>query len=641
MFCTNCGEKLNDDWVKCPYCGALTENADVVARVDGKENNELNFITKSEEINNEMLGEKGKEEKEPLFGEKNIKNEEKGTVHLEKIVYRKFWKYLLLSVITCGLYGIYVLYGYVRDVNRVCEGDGKESKNYIIVLLLTTLTCGLYGLYWWYTQGERLYNVAPKYGLRIKERGSSILIWIILGCTIMPGLGMLVAIYIMFDNMNRIAMAYNGEIVGEDIHNMEELHPHLIRNIILVYVVLLVIIIGAGKIFLNTLFSSNLYEEVPETIEKVGDYSDKDIEELMGQTEESLKESEISFEKSDMVYEALDGDLVVDCSSEEKVYIVTMKGDGEKTPSFHKVRVGMEINEVEPLLKDTYTEVGTMENKKAYVDFEARLSIVLTLDNNCVEEFFAMQLTEEELQDYMNLEDEMKEDLEEEKEEDLEEKQVKDETKEYIFPDSDKKYLTEEEVFGKDASTLRLARNEIFARHGYIFKSEDLKTYFRKVSWYEERVEADQFNADKVFNDYEKKNVELIKSIEEELTGEAEEQSQADSTNEGDPLEDMYSNYIEVTSDELIRNPSKYDGKNILIGGILCSSGVADYQIIGAGGEILVYVYNGIYDKNGQAVEYVADGDYGYIIGTFYSFGYEYYGDWVHGIDNAVIILNE
>ncbi|WP_078775722.1 YARHG domain-containing protein [Fibrobacter intestinalis] len=29
-----------------------------------------------------------------------------------------------------------------------------------------------------------------------------------------------------------------------------------------------------------------------------------------------------------------------------------------------------------------------------------------------------------------------------------------------------------------------ILRNSIFARHGYIFKSEDLKAYFSKFNWY-------------------------------------------------------------------------------------------------------------------------------------------------------------
>lgn len=90
---------------------------------------------------------------------------------------------------------------------------------------------------------------------------------------------------------------------------------------------------------------------------------------------------------------------------------------------------------------------------------------------------------------------------------------------EYIFPDSDKKYLSENEVRSVTAEDMAIGRNEIFARHGYIFKDEGLRAYFESTSWYEGTVPSDQFNADTVFNDFEKKNVELIKRVEGEING--------------------------------------------------------------------------------------------------------------------------
>lgn len=90
---------------------------------------------------------------------------------------------------------------------------------------------------------------------------------------------------------------------------------------------------------------------------------------------------------------------------------------------------------------------------------------------------------------------------------------------EYIFPDSDKSYLSEDEVRMVDVNDLLLARNEIFARHGYIFNDPELKEYFESTSWYKGTVPSDQFNGDAVFNDFEKKNVELIKKIENEVNG--------------------------------------------------------------------------------------------------------------------------
>lgn len=44
--------------------------------------------------------------------------------------------------------------------------------------------------------------------------------------------------------------------------------------------------------------------------------------------------------------------------------------------------------------------------------------------------------------------------------------------------------VTASDLEGKTAGDLRLMKNAIYARHGYIFKSDDLKEYFEKYSWY-------------------------------------------------------------------------------------------------------------------------------------------------------------
>ena len=54
-----------------------------------------------------------------------------------------------------------------------------------------------------------------------------------------------------------------------------------------------------------------------------------------------------------------------------------------------------------------------------------------------------------------------------------------------ILPQSDDRYLVVEDILGFDRSKIRIARNEIFARRGYIFNSADLRNHFSKFSWYQ------------------------------------------------------------------------------------------------------------------------------------------------------------
>lgn len=86
---------------------------------------------------------------------------------------------------------------------------------------------------------------------------------------------------------------------------------------------------------------------------------------------------------------------------------------------------------------------------------------------------------------------------------------------EYIIPDSDSRYLSEDELLDLDTDTLKLARNEIFARHGYIFKDKNLQEYFESTTWYKGTVKGKDFDMEKEFNDFEKVNVALIGSLEE------------------------------------------------------------------------------------------------------------------------------
>lgn len=86
---------------------------------------------------------------------------------------------------------------------------------------------------------------------------------------------------------------------------------------------------------------------------------------------------------------------------------------------------------------------------------------------------------------------------------------------EYILPDSDKRYYSEEELSGLSIFQLRIARNELYARHGRRFTSGDLQEYFDSCSWYRGTIMPEDFDEERIFNKYEKANRNLIKIMEE------------------------------------------------------------------------------------------------------------------------------
>lgn len=83
----------------------------------------------------------------------------------------------------------------------------------------------------------------------------------------------------------------------------------------------------------------------------------------------------------------------------------------------------------------------------------------------------------------------------------------------YLVPDSDSAYLTENELKGFSKNDLALMRNEIYARHGYIFRTEPFVSYFNSKSWY---TKNSSFKGnDKELNKYELYNVNLLKKLED------------------------------------------------------------------------------------------------------------------------------
>ena len=70
--------------------------------------------------------------------------------------------------------------------------------------------------------------------------------------------------------------------------------------------------------------------------------------------------------------------------------------------------------------------------------------------------------------------------------------------------------VTEEDLVGLDKDDLRIMRNWIFASHGYIFTSQDLKDYFEMLPWYNPRYT----DVSSMLSNIEKKNIEFIKRYE-------------------------------------------------------------------------------------------------------------------------------
>ena len=117
--------------------------------------------------------------------------------------------YILLSIITLGIYSLFFIYSLARDVNTACK-DGQKTKGLLAYLLLSFVTLGIYPLIWEYSLANRLAENSKYYGMSFQENGTTVLMWHIFGVLIC-GIGPFVAMNILIKNTNRICDAFNKE----------------------------------------------------------------------------------------------------------------------------------------------------------------------------------------------------------------------------------------------------------------------------------------------------------------------------------------------------------------------------------------------------------------------------------------------
>lgn len=115
--------------------------------------------------------------------------------------------YLIFNFLTLGIYGFFIWYRWTENVNTLCEGDDKDSANYLLVYILDWFTCGIYTLVWNYQQGERLYQAADKYGVEINQGG----LFIVLFRIFFPPIANAFKII----NANKLVDAYNAQLTVE------------------------------------------------------------------------------------------------------------------------------------------------------------------------------------------------------------------------------------------------------------------------------------------------------------------------------------------------------------------------------------------------------------------------------------------
>lgn len=102
---------------------------------------------------------------------------------------------IILSIVTCGIYGIYWFICLNNDTNTASNTFGTSGG---MAFLLTLITCNIYGIYWAYKQGEKIDAAKANRGIPSSNSGILYLILTLFGFGI-------VAWALMQNELNQLA----------------------------------------------------------------------------------------------------------------------------------------------------------------------------------------------------------------------------------------------------------------------------------------------------------------------------------------------------------------------------------------------------------------------------------------------------
>lgn len=160
---------------------------------------------------------------------------------------------------------------------------------------------------------------------------------------------------------------------------------------------------------------------------------------------------------------------------------------------------------------------GDIEGRKTLKYYAPKVGIIKTVYVNGKEEFVSEELQSSNINNFSpNNKAEIKEekDIAKKKEntnQDNNEDVMKSNEGRYLLPESHLREMTQADINNLSNDEINLARNEIFARHGYVFDTSSIQQYFEAQSWYKISREYDG-----ELTSIETANVNFLKEVEEQ-----------------------------------------------------------------------------------------------------------------------------
>ncbi len=155
-FCSKCGAQVNDNEKFCASCGAPLGAPESAQNTTGAAGNANSF--------------------------NNTQNQAPFTPQRPPVSQKNIAVCIILSIITCGIYGLYWLYTLTEDLNTLYGDPTATSGGMVIVFSL--LTCNIYQLYWLFKQGDRIDQIKTARGLPSGNSGILYLVLSLFGFSI-------------------------------------------------------------------------------------------------------------------------------------------------------------------------------------------------------------------------------------------------------------------------------------------------------------------------------------------------------------------------------------------------------------------------------------------------------------------------
>jgi len=201
-FCKNCGAKLKEEtptsW-KCSSCGEMNDAgskfcSNCGASFTDEESSQYSSQTFYDDIGKTGYDYTGaqQEQSNQSYSDGQVSKE------IVPVFNRSIALYIVLDIITFGIFGWYWLYKLSNDVNNL---SGVDDTSGGLVVLFSIITFNIYTVYWAYKCGEKLVKIKALRGEH--ESDDTKILFLVL--TLLFSLGDLIVFAIVQSEINQHA----------------------------------------------------------------------------------------------------------------------------------------------------------------------------------------------------------------------------------------------------------------------------------------------------------------------------------------------------------------------------------------------------------------------------------------------------